>query len=255
MRSPPHECLADPAPGSHAQREPGRDPGACGEPQAFQPDHLRTLPRRDPRVKNFRSRDRRSAPGVRLSHRRAAWVPPHQSRDSASPHASPAHRCRATRRRRPWRAADPQAADRGPTHGLDDPAAVREPERLPGDGGIHAALLPSLEPRRCCLRNTEIGRTARRQAAESNGCARPTGIQAKDRSGDCSAHGAPPSTRGAAALAPAGLHAQDRRALMISSVAHSTEEAILDPNRVRVWKCFESWDAALRAAGFSPEPA
>jgi hypothetical protein len=43
---------------------------------------------------------------------------------------------------------------------------------------------------------------------------------------------------------------------MISSVARSTEEAILDPNRVRAWKCFESWDAALRAAGLSsPEPA
>jgi hypothetical protein len=89
-----------------------------------------------------------------------------------------------------------------------------------------------------------MGRTARRQAAEPNGCPRPTGIQAKDRSGDCSAHGAPPSTRGAAALAAAGLHAQDRRALMISSAARSTEEAILDPNRVHIWKCFGSWDAA-----------
>jgi len=37
---------------------------------------------------------------------------------------------------------------------------------------------------------------------------------------------------------------------MISSAARSTEEAILDPDRVHVWKCFGSWDAALRAAGF-----
>ncbi len=54
------------------------------------------------------------------------------------------NRRRETPRRHPWRAADPQASDQGPTHGLDDPAAVREPERLPGDRAIHVAPLPSL---------------------------------------------------------------------------------------------------------------
>jgi hypothetical protein len=37
---------------------------------------------------------------------------------------------------------------------------------------------------------------------------------------------------------------------MISSAARSTEEAILDPNRVHIWKCFGSWDAATPRSGF-----